>query len=383
MVRFDTLRKPLAAFTLVACIVGCSEGTPTSDVTPRDAVPTEAVQHTSFEIEARGHWERLDSALDGLILEDAKVEILAEGFRWSEGPVWIPKGEFLLFSDVPENVVYRWHATTDLEAWLRPSGYTGDTPRGGEPGSNGLILDGEGRLLLAQHGDRRLARLAVPVQDGPWVGDDGAGSAGVDSATSPTFDTVVDAFEGHRFHSPNDLVLAKDGAIYFTDPPYGLEHGWDDPAREMDVNGVYRLSADGQVERLVHNLSRPNGIALAPDGRTLYVANSDPQRAVWIAYQLGDDGAADSGRVFFDATSRVGEAEPGLPDGLKIDVGGHLFATGPGGLWVLHPDGYPLGRLRLPDPTANCAFGGDGHDLYLTSNHRLLRIRLQTRGLGV
>lgn len=374
MVRFDALCKLLTVM-LAACLFGCSETPSTSENVAADVDGIASEQTRPFEIEDQAHWERLDPALDALIFEDAEVEILAEGFRWSEGPVWIPDGEFLLFSDVPENVVHRWHVESGLEPWLRPSGYTDPAPRGGEPGSNGLILDAEGRLLLAQHGDRRLARLTFPVQDGPWLDDDRAGKASA-------FDTVVDSFDGHRFHSPNDLALAQDGALYFTDPPYGLEHGWEDPARQMDINGVYRLSAEGKVERLVHDLSRPNGIALSPDGRTLYVANSDPQRAVWMAYSLDENGSVSSGSLLFDATSRVGDAEPGLPDGLKIDVGGHLFATGPGGLWVLHSDGHPLGRLRLPDPTANCAFGGDGQDLYLTSNHRLLRIRLQTRGAG-
>lgn len=380
MVRLDALCTTLTVFALAFCLTGCTDGPSVTDGPSTEAGPDEKRLSTTFDIEDKAHWERLDPALDGLILPDAKVEVLAEGFRWSEGPVWIPNGEFLLFSDVPEDVIHRWSAETGLETWLRPSGYTGTAPRGGEPGSNGLALDTEGHLLLAQHGDRRLARLTAPVQDGPWLRQEGTG-------TAPPFETLVDAFEERRFHSPNDLVLAQDGAIYFTDPPYGLEHGWDDPARQMDVNGVYRLSAEGQVERLVDDLSRPNGVALAPDGRTLYVANSDPQRALWMAYELGESGAlksgtAVSGDLLFDATDHVGEDEPGLPDGLKVDVNGHLFATGPGGLWVLHADGRALGRLRLPDPTANCAFGGDGHDLYLTSNHRLLRIRLQTRGLG-
>jgi gluconolactonase len=310
-----------------------------------------------------GFVERLDPRLDALVPPDAVIEVLAKGFEWAEGPLWVPEdGGFLLFSDVPQNIIYRY-ADGRATPWLEPSGYTGTEPRGGEPGSNGLALDPEGRLVLCQHGDRRIARL-----DAPW------------SAPEPHFTTLADRHEGHRFHSPNDLTFDASGNLYFTDPPYGLEGGPEGPGRELDFQGVYRLSPSGEVTLLTAELSRPNGIALSPDGATLYVANSDPERAVWRAYDLSPEGTLTNGRTFFDATPWVGDERPGLPDGLEVDPDGNLFATGPGGVLLFTPEGEHLGTLRLPQPAANCAFGDDGQSLYITADSHLLRIRLTPRG---
>ncbi|MEM8930638.1 MAG: SMP-30/gluconolactonase/LRE family protein [Acidobacteriota bacterium] len=345
--------------------------------TPHDP-PVDADEATATEAEPTvdasrpttiGTVERLDDRLDALIAIDAAMEVVAEGFEWSEGPVWVPandagQGGFLLFSDVPKNTIYRYGADGH-RVWLTPSGYTDETPRGGEPGSNGLTLDAEGQLVLCQHGDRRVARL-----DAPW------------DAPTPTFSTLADRHDGKRFHSPNDLVFDAAGRLYFTDPPYGLDGGPDGPGREMDFQGVYRRDPDGSVALLTDTLSRPNGIALSPDERTLYVANSDPEHAVWMAWDLSEDGAIENGRVFFDATAWVGDDRPGLPDGLRVDQGGHLFATGPGGVLIFSPAGEHLGTLRLPHPAANCAFGEDGSTLFITADFTLLRVPLLTRGLG-
>jgi gluconolactonase len=304
--------------------------------------------------------ERLDARLDALLAPDAAVSVLAQGFRWSEGPVWDRKAGRLLFSDVPNNVVHAWSEKDGLSVFIKPSGYTGPEGGGGrEPGANGLAFDAAGRLVLCQHGDRRISRRE-----------------------GERFVPVVERFEGRRFSSPNDLVFAKDGALYFTDPPYGLTRIFDDPGREIGWNGVYRLGADGRVSVLVKDLRAPNGIGLSPEGRTLYVAQSDPERPIVMAYALSPEGALVSGRLFFDAAPLRGKG-PGVPDGLKVDRDGNVFVTGPGGVLVLSPAGRHLGSIVTGVPTANCAFGDpDGGTLYITANDRLLSVRTKTRGLG-
>jgi gluconolactonase len=309
------------------------------------------------QVKLVGGVERLDPALDALIAPDARAEVLAQGYKWSEGPVWT--GGALLFSDVPNNVIWRWHETDGAREFLSPSGYTGSVPRGGEPGSNGLAVDAAGRLHMCQHGDRRIARLA---------------------ADGKSFETVADRFEGKRFNSPNDLVVRPNGDVYFTDPIYGLVGHEKDPAREIPWSGVYRARAGGGVDLLDKTLTYPNGLAFSPDGKTLYVAVSDPARAIWMAYDVDAGGAVANGRVFFDATSFVKAGKKGLPDGMKIDVAGNIFATGPGGVFVFSPAGKHLGTIVTGEPTANCAFGDDGGTLYMTANDKLTRIRLKTRG---
>jgi gluconolactonase len=308
-----------------------------------------------------GRIERLDPRLDRLLPKGAVIEVLADGFKWTEGPVWDRARQRLLFSDIPNNVVHSWSEKEGLAVYLTPSGRTG--PEGAlsrEPGANGLAFDAEGRLVLCQHGDRRLARLKA------------AGG----------FETLVARFEGRRFNSPNDLAIAADGSIYFTDPPYGLPQTFDDPGRETAWNGVYRLGPDGRLSLLVRDLRAPNGIALSPEGRTLYVAQSDARRPVVMAYDLSPEGTVSNGRVLFDATSLLTWG-PGLPDGLEVDVHGHLFATGPGGVLILTPKGEHLGTIVTGVPTANCGFGGsDGAVLYITANDRICRVRTSTRGLG-
>ncbi len=307
-----------------------------------------------------GTIERNDPRLDKLIPPGAKVERLAEGFDWSEGPVWDRKGRFLLFSDVPMNTVYRWkEGMPKPEVFLKPSGYTGSTPRGGEPGSNGLILDPQGRLVLCQHGDRRVARLEA---DG-------------------SFKTLVDNYQGKKLNSPNDGVYHSDGSLFFTDPPYGLLGKNDDPKKELPFNGVYRLSPRGELTLLTKEMTYPNGIGLSPDEKTLYVANSDPERAVWMAYPLKEDGTIGTGRVFFDATRGV-KTLKGLPDGLKVDRDGNLFATGPGGVLIFAPDGTHLGTLNTGEATANVGWGDDGSTLYITADMYLGRLKTSTMGRG-
>lgn len=295
--------------------------------------------------------------VDKLLPKDAKMEVLASGFEWSEGPVWLPKEKALLFSDIPRNSVMMWREGKGVSLWMKPSGYTGPGEYGLEPGSNGLTLDPQGRVTFAEHGDRRISVLT-----------EGGGKR-----------TVVDNYGGKRLNSPNDLVYHSNGDLYFTDPPYGLPKNFDDPRRELDFCGVYRLSKDGKLTLLTKEMSRPNGIAFSPDEKTLYVANSDPKRAVWMAFPVKEDGTLGQGRVIADVTSMVGKHK-GLPDGLKVDREGNLWATGPGGVHVMSPQGKLLGRLETGEATANCAWGDDGSTLYITADMWLCRVRTNTRG---
>lgn len=348
---------PRSELLVALLLLGCVGSLPKAGTEEElGASPTPASPPTYPAI---GEIERLDPALDALIAPLAGIEVLAEGFDWAEGPVWVPEGRYLLFSDVPMNRIYQWREGEGHRIWLEPSGYTGETLRGGEPGSNGLRLDHDGRLLLCQHGDRRVARLAAPL-----------------AAPQPRFTTLADRFQGRRFNSPNDLALHSDGSVYFTDPPYGLAAGPQDPSRELEYAGVFRVDPAGTVSLLTRELSRPNGIAFSPDETTLYVANSDPARAVWMAYDVLSDGSIARGRVFFDATAWVPD-RPGLPDGLEVDRRGNLFATGPGGVLVFSPDGRHLGTIRTTRPTANCAFGDDDRTLFMTADDLLLRLRLR------
>ena len=300
-----------------------------------------------------GSVERLDPALDALLAPGAAMEKLADGFAWSEGPVWVAAQSQLLFSDVPENRVYRWKGGEGIAVFLAPSGFTGKEYNGRERGSNGLTLDRGGRLVLCQHGDRRVARLA---------------------ADGKSFETLADRFEGRRFSSPNDLCFDRAGNLYFTDPPYGLPL---DTKPEIEFNGVYRLGTDGQLTVISREMDRPNGIALSPDERTLYVGSTHGPKPIIMAFDLKADGAVAASRVFFDATNLIARTKrEGGFDGLKIDTRGNLWTTGPGGLLVLSPAGKHLGSLLTGQPTANCAFGGaDGKTLFITSGKLLLRIK--------
>ncbi len=302
---------------------------------------------------------REDPRLDRLIPKDAKIEVLATGLDWSEGPVWVRNAGYLLFSDIPRNSVMKWKEGEGLSLFLKPSGYTGAAEYGREPGSNGLTVDPKGRLVSLEHGDRRVSRME-------WDGGK---------------KTLADSYMGKRFNSPNDGIFRSNGDFYFTDPPYGLPKGFDDPRRELDYCGVYRISTDGQVTLLTKELQRPNGIAFSPDEKTLYVAQSDAKRAIWMAFPVKDDGNLGPGRVFADATPMMGKL-PGAPDGLKVDKDGNLFATGPGGVHVMAPDGTLLGRIDTGERTANCAWGDDGSVLYMTADMYLCRIRTTTKGAG-
>ena len=306
-----------------------------------------------------GTVHREDPRLDALLAKDAKIEVISSGFEWAEGPIWVKDGGYLLFSDVPRNMIMKWKEGVGSTMFMKPSGYTGVTDYGAEPGSNGLTLDSQGRLVACEHGDRRISRL-----------EPGGGKR-----------TLADNYQGKRLNSPNDLVYKSNGDLYFTDPPYGLPKRENDPMRELAWFGVYRLSKDGQLTLLTKEMTRPNGLAFSPDEKTLYVAQSDEAKAIWMAFPVNADGTLGTGRVFADVTSMV-KTHPGLPDGMKIDSKGNLWATGPGGVHIFAPDGKRLGRIETGERTANCAWGDDGSTLYMTADMYLCRIKTKAKGAG-
>lgn len=306
-----------------------------------------------------GRIESHDTALDDLIAPSTGVELLDVGFAWPEGPVWVAQEGCLLFSDIPRNAILRWNERDGVTTWMHPSGYTGVSYYGKEPGSNGLTLDSEGRLWSCEHGDRRVSRL-----------EPGGGKI-----------TVVDSYRGRRLNSPNDLVLNSGGDLYFTDPAYGLHHRYEDPARELDFCGVYLVRAGTREAVLVSDeLENPNGVALTPDEQYLYVTQSNPKRPVVMRYPLRADGSFGSGVELVNLVDHVGEA-PGLPDGIKVDLDGNIFTTGPGGIWVAGPHGNLKGRIVTERRVANLCWGDDGSTLYLCADDYLCRVRTLTKGL--
>ena len=301
---------------------------------------------------------RLNPRLDEIVPKDARLERIAEGIEWAEGPVWDRTHGYLLFSDVPKNSILKWESDTGLSLFRKPSGYSGSAPfTGREPGSNGLTFDSEGRLVLCQHGDRRVVRLE---RDGRIT-------------------ALAERYEGRRFNSPNDLVFKSNGDLYFSDPPFGLPKAFEDPGKELPFQGVYRLGRDGRVTLLSKELKAPNGIGFSPDESRLYVADSG--RALWFVFDVQPEGTLGPGRIFFDGTE-LAKGRPGVADSLKVDVHGNVFGAAPGGIWIIAPEGQLIGRFDLGTPTGNCAWGEDGSTLYITSNHFLYRIRLTTKGAG-
>ncbi len=299
----------------------------------------------------------LDPRFDQLVPKDARLEKIADGFTWVEGPVWNKQGKYLLFSDIPANTVYQWKQGEGTKVYLRNSGYSGLTPFAGkEPGSNGLTFDANGQLVLCRHGDRQIGRLEH----------------------NGNIATVADRYDGYRINSPNDLVLKSDGNLYFTDPPFGLAGVFDDP-NKAPVQGVYRVAKDGTVTRLITDIKAPNGIAVSPDELILYVSDVDPKRAAWLAYDVNPDGTVTNGRVFFDATRWTKDPFFG-PDGFKLDRQGNLFGARPGGLNVIAPDGTLLGTIEIGQPTSNVAWGEDGSTLFITGGSSVYRLRLSTSG---
>lgn len=308
---------------------------------------------TAMSDSGAGTIVRVDPAVDTLIPVDARIEKLADNFAFTEGPVWHRGLDHLMFSDLRSNAIHIWDVEGGLRTFMQPV-FEGQSETA-SVGSNGLNIDSDGRLILMEHGNRRVSRRE---RDGSMT-------------------VLADNYQGRRLNSPNDSAYKSDGWLYFTDPPYGLAGLENDPARELDFNGIYRLSPDGQLLLLERNQTRPNGIAFSPDERTLYVANSDAANKVWMAYEVMDDGTLGTGRVFYDVNDQT---EEGAADGMKVDVNGNLFATGPGGVWIFSPEGRHLGTIKPDEVPANVAWGDDGSTLYMTARTGLYRIRLSTSG---
>ncbi len=318
-----------------------------------------AQRHEQASYETTGIIERLDPALDAIIDADAVAEIIADGFDWSEGPLWVESEKMLLFSDVPTNTVYKWTEENGTEIYLQPSGYTGTEPsRSKEPGSNGLLLDRGGNLVLCQHGNRQMAKMDAPL-----------------NKPEATFMALADRYDGKRFNSPNDAVYNSAGELFFTDPPYGLPAQNDgDPAKEIAFNGVYKVKQDGEVVLLADSITRPNGIAFFPGEKKLLIACSDPRKPDW--YLIDDNDSLTTPILFYSAANER-EGLKGLPDGLKIDKNGTVFASGPGGIWIFNSDGKVLGKIKLDEAASNVALSADGKIMYVTNDRYVLRVKMR------
>jgi gluconolactonase len=318
---------------------------------------TKSIAQTSYK--TVGVIEHYDSAINQIVSRNARAEIIAEGFKWSEGPLWVEKHKMLLFSDVPENTIYKWTAQNGKEVYLKPSGYTGTVERGGEMGSNGLLVDKQGHLVMCQDGDRRMARMDAPL-----------------NKPQPNFLTLASAYQGKRISSPNDACYNSKGELFFTDPPYGLPSRNDnDPTKEIKWNGVYKVKKNGEVILLIDSLNRPNGIAFFPGGKKMLIANSDPRKPNWYIYDVKGD-ALTNGKIFYSAAG-YDRKLPGLPDGLKIDKKGNVYAGGPGGIYFFNKQGKLLGMLKLPEAASNCSLSADEKTLYITNNKQVLRLQMR------
>jgi gluconolactonase len=324
-----------------------------------------AATHSSIPVKL----DRLDPAIDRIVPTGARLERIATGFTWVEGPVWADGS--LFFADIPGDNIRRWTPGAGVTTFLKPSGYKGTTPYGGpESGSNGMTLDARGRLTVAGHAQRDVYRL---------------------ESLKPNAQITIlaDEYKGKRLNSPNDLVYKSDGSLYFTDPPYGLrtQHD-DDPEKQLKVNGVYRIShaidqkpgappARADLQLLVTDLPRPNGIAFSPDEKYLYVNNSEP-RKIWMRYRVNPDGTLTDAKLLYDATS---DKRPGSPDGMKVDKEGNIYSAGPGGVWIFSPEGKPLGTILFDEKTANVTWAGPDHKmLYITASTSVYRVHLDIEG---
>ena len=303
-----------------------------------------------------GQIDYMDASLEDVINSGSTIDIIADGHDWTEGPLWVDSGKMLLYSDIPPNKIFKWTEAKGKELYLTPSGYTGTIPRGGEPGSNGLILNKDGKLVLCQHGDRRMALMDAEL-----------------NAPAAKFISLADNYEGKKLNSPNDAVFRSNGDLFFTDPPYGLAN---DSLKEIPFQGVYKV-AGGKVILLTDSITRPNGIAFLNNEKTLIVANSDPEKAVWYLFDMGANDSLTNGRIMHDATALSKSGEKGLPDGLKADKTGNIFATGPGGVFIFNAEGKQIGKIKIPEACSNIALADDDKTLFITADMYVLRVKMR------
>lgn len=301
----------------------------------------------------------INTKMESIVSSNARVEILAKGHEWTEGPLWLESEEMLLYCDIPRNSIYAWKNGEGTKLYLKPSGFLGENFKGTEPGSNGLILDKNGALVLCQHGERKIVRMNSSLEN-----------------PEASYTTLVDAYNGKKLNSPNDLDFMSNGDLYFTDPPYGLPKRMKDEEKELSFQGVYRLSKDGEITLLTDEFERPNGIAFSPDEKTLYIANSHVERPIWKAFDVTKDGLITNGRLLFDSSERIKEGLMGLPDGMKVDKDGNIYATGPGGVFIFSAEEELLGEIRTGERTSNCTFNADESMLYITADSYVLRVAL-------
>jgi len=342
--------KLLFLLSVVALFISCNNGT--TDETTDETTELEKVVISADKLSV----EVIDVENASFIDTSAKIEVLATGFAWSEGPVWVDELNGVLFSDVPKNIIYKWTEKDSLTVYLKSAGHTGEGNEKSGAGPNGLLLDPEGDLLVCQHGDRQIGLM----------------SSGLANPQN-TFLSIAAQFEGKKYNSPNDLVLDSLGNLYFTDPPYGQP---DNKTGEIGMNGVYRINTNGDITLLVDSIKWPNGIALSKDEKTVYINNSDSDNPVVYSYELNEEGKLINGKVFFDATEIVKE-KPGKPDGIKLHKSGNLFMAGPGGVLILSPEGKLLASVNTGRPTANCAFDTEQNYLYMTAQEALMRVKLE------
>jgi gluconolactonase len=340
-------------FYLMVVVAACNSHT--SGMEKKDSVAaapavSESPRHISI-LDAEG-MNVLDSA--------AAVDVIAEGYIWAEGPVYVSDSDYLLFSDVPANKIYKWKQGNGASVYLEPSGYTGTIPKHKEPGSNGLVIDNMRRLVLCQQGNRQIGRMKSTLND-----------------PRPVFETIVSSYQGKKFNSPNDAVYAGNGNLYFTDPPYGLEQGIKDSSKEIPFQGVFLVKpGSGKAILVTDKVSYPNGIALSPDNKILYISNSDNDNKEWIKYELNDQGLIAKESVFYRVSSEEGKL-PGNPDGMKVNNRGYIFASGPGGIWLFNPAGKVLARIYTGEPTSNCWIDQVHNMLYMTCKSYVMRVKLK------
>jgi gluconolactonase len=319
----------------------------------------DSVVSVNTKTDSPKHISILDPEALNLMDSNAVIEVIAEGYKWSEGPVYITDSDYLLFSDVPANRIYKWKQGNGASLYLDHSGYTGTIPKEKEPGSNGLVIDKKGRLVLCQQGNRQIGRMKSSL-----------------SNPSAVFESVVSSYQGKKFNSPNDAVFAGNGNLYFTDPPYGLKDGIRDSTKEIPFQGVYLVKPGGKALLVTDKVSYPNGIALSPDNKILYISNSDNDHKEWTKYELNDKGLIAKQSVFYRISAEDGKL-PGSPDGMKVNAHGYIFATGPGGIWVFNPAGKVLARIYTGQLTSNCSIDQVHNILYMTCNSYVMRLKLK------